>query len=52
MSSYIVEEKVLYRVDADSEEEAIEHIVNDERRDKHCIGVDERIAYLDERFDG
>ena len=48
MSRYIVEETVLYRVEADSEEDAIAQIEDNAERDTLCIGVDERTAYLDD----
>jgi hypothetical protein len=37
MTTYIVTEVVTYRVEADSEDAAIEHVTEDGDRDSHCF---------------
>ena len=45
---YVVEEKVCYRIQAESEDDAINKIVRDGNRDRWFYTCDERSAYLDD----
>lgn len=43
---YVVQETISYHVEAESEEEAIQHVIDDGERDKHCFyGVGDREAW-------
>ena len=47
MARYYVVEEILYKVEANSVEEAIQHVIDDENRDSHCFSeVSERDAFL------
>lgn len=45
MSTFLVREQILYKVEAMTEKQAIQHVISDRDRDKHCIvAVEERWA--------
>lgn len=47
MAKYYVVEEITYIVEANSNEEAIQHVIDDENRDSHCFdSVSERDAFL------
>lgn len=46
MATWTVTEVVTYEVEADSEEEACQLIIDDPKRDERCIGVEDRYATL------
>ena len=46
--SYIVREVIEYRVEADSEEDAIEAVIANEQRNEWCIAVRDREAWKDD----
>lgn len=40
---YLVREQLLYQVEATNEKQAVQHVIHDKDRDKHClIAVEER----------
>jgi hypothetical protein len=49
MPVYLVTETVVYRVEAKDAASAVDHVVEDQQRDQHCLAaVEDRVAELDE----
>ena len=47
MAKFYVVEEITYIVEANSDEEAVQHVIDDENRDSHCFSeVGERVAFL------